>query len=175
MSRLSIRNIRQIFAYDVAPEAATLFLEGPQSDIPTVTKCVASDAGVLCYQSDITITATDSKDPVFPGSADADGKKSIGIGSHQPERRGYREGLFKHIDHIFADTLLANSETGDLIRPLNKGLTKENNIHALGELIMGKDTLSRRSTPFRITRGGREFAPKPVPRGLFTKRSLPVK
>jgi ornithine cyclodeaminase/alanine dehydrogenase-like protein (mu-crystallin family) len=89
--------------------------------------------------SDIIITATTSKNPVFKGEWLEKGVHINAIGSHTPETRELDETTIKKSKIIVDSKEATLKEAGDLIIPIKKGIISSNAIYAeLGELIAGK-------------------------------------
>lgn len=89
--------------------------------------------------SDIIVTATTSKIPVFDGTLLREGTHINSIGSFKPHHREVDDVTIKRAK-IFVDSYSSSlSEGGDLMVPLKKGIISERDIKAdLGELILGK-------------------------------------
>ncbi len=154
----AVRRIREIIVCDVSESAVSRFIESFGAYLPHLPVRVARGSGQLCRDSDIVITATNSREPVFPEDpALFEGRTFVGIGSYKPDCREYPDAFFKHVDQVFVDTLHGKSESGDLIYPIRAGLIAERSIHPLGRLITGEVALSRRPTRFCKTVGSALF------------------
>jgi len=154
----SVRNIRRVTVFDRSDRSVSRFLDAFQADFPRIGVMVAENVEELCAGSEIIITATNSKDPVFPDtSALFEGKTFVGIGSYKPDCREYPDNFFNHIDQIFVDTLQGKNESGDLLYPIQKRLIAERNIYPLGSLIEGTAALSAKPTKFYKTVGNALF------------------
>lgn len=130
----SIRKVR-IFSMDAAASKAL------------AKKCAESldlDAEVVdgvekCVRSDVLVTATTSKTPVFRGSDVEDGTHVIAMGSYRPEAREVDSDLVARAS-IFVDSREAVlEEAGDLLIPINEGRVTKSAIRAeMSELVSGK-------------------------------------
>jgi ornithine cyclodeaminase/alanine dehydrogenase-like protein (mu-crystallin family) len=89
--------------------------------------------------ADVVVTATSSRQPVFPGKALSAGAHINAIGAFKPEMQEVDEETILR-SRIFVDSVAAClEEAGDLIIPLKKGLLRQADIQAeLGEVIAGK-------------------------------------
>lgn len=89
--------------------------------------------------ADVVVTATNSRQPVFPGKALSAGAHINAIGAFKPEMQEVDEETILR-SRIFVDSVAAClEEAGDLIIPLKKGLLRQADIQAeLGEVIAGK-------------------------------------
>ena len=90
-------------------------------------------------ESDIVVTATTSRIPVFSGRNVKEGVFISGIGSYTPEMQEVPEDIVKNSTVIVDTYEAAMKEAGDIIIPINKGLIKKDHIMGeLGEVITGK-------------------------------------
>jgi ornithine cyclodeaminase/alanine dehydrogenase-like protein (mu-crystallin family) len=89
--------------------------------------------------SDVIVTATTSKTPLFDGSSVEPGTHVVAIGSYRPETRELDSALVSR-SSIFVDSReAALGEAGDLLIPMKEGLLTRNSIKAeLSELVSGK-------------------------------------
>lgn len=132
--------------------------------------------------ADVVVTATSSRQPVFPGKALSAGAHINAIGAFKPEMQEVDEETILR-SRIFVDSVAAClEEAGDLIIPLKKGLLRQADIQAeLGEVIAGKNPdggMIRRlrisnpwAMPSRIFRSPRQSSSEPWPKGLARKWS----
>lgn len=154
----NVRKIKNITIYDISENSIAGFLSAFEPEFPDIGISVASNSEEVCLSSDVIITATNSKFPVFPGRAELfNGKTFIGIGSYKPDFREYPDVIFSLIDEVFVDTLHADKETGDLIYPIMNNLISEDNIHSLGSLISGEVSPPSNCTRFFKTVGSALF------------------
>jgi len=150
----TIRQIKQISIYDQSEKSVARFTEEFKFEFPRIRIKVANDTEELCTDSEIIITATNSKDPVFPNRAGLfDGKTFIGIGSYKPDYREYPDIFFNQIDQIFVDTIHGKKESGDLIYPIRNKLISDDKVYSLSSLISGDIILSANQTNFFKTVG----------------------
>ncbi|MCP3899559.1 MAG: ornithine cyclodeaminase family protein, partial [Desulfobacteraceae bacterium] len=90
-------------------------------------------------KSDIIITATNSSVPVIPDNKELlKGKTYIGIGSYKPDMREFPEALFELANIVFVDTMVAKKESGDLVKPLEKGWIQDDQVVEIASLVAGK-------------------------------------
>lgn len=89
--------------------------------------------------SDVVVTATTSKTPVFKSSAVEEGTHVISMGSYRPEAREV-DSDFVSRSSIFVDSREAVlEEAGDLLIPIGEGrLSKKAIVAELSELVSGK-------------------------------------
>jgi len=154
----SVRNIKQINIYDKSEKSISAFMKEFKSEFPNINTSVSSDTEDLCSASEIIITATNSRYPVFPDKKGLfEGKTFIGVGSYKKESREYPDSFFNLPDQVFVDTVHAKKESGDLIFPVTEKLIPDECIYSLGSLIKGDISLTARPTKFFKTVGSAIF------------------
>jgi ornithine cyclodeaminase len=132
----AVRDIGTIVLYDIDAAAAQVLRERLRVRFDDIEIEIASDAASLLRRSDIVITATTARAPVFPDDPELfKGKHCIAIGSFEPDVREYPDALFSLVDRVWVDIAFAKEESGELIVPLQKGLLQEDQIETLGHLI----------------------------------------
>ncbi|MGH9919261.1 MAG: ornithine cyclodeaminase family protein, partial [Nitrososphaerales archaeon] len=131
----SIRKVR-IFSMDQAGSKA---LAKRCADSLKVEAQVVEKADACVRGSDVLVTATTSKTPVFKGSAIEEGAHVIAMGSYRPEAREVDSDFVSRAS-IFVDSREAVlEEAGDLLIPMKEGrLTKRAIKAELSELVMGE-------------------------------------
>ena len=89
--------------------------------------------------SDIIVTASSARTPVFNGEWVEEGAHINGIGSHSPDARELDETTIVR-SKVVADSWEAVlAEAGDLMIPIADGVITAEHIHAeLGEVVIGK-------------------------------------
>ncbi len=98
----------------------------------------------------IVIAATDSAEPVFPGSAVEPGTHVTAVGSYTPEMREVDATLVSRARVIVDQREAALTEAGDLIGPIRDGVVDASVIAAeLGEVVL--ERAPGRTTPGEIT------------------------
>ena len=99
--------------------------------------------------SDVIITVTNTKTPLFPDEASLfKGKHFVGIGSYKPEMREYPETFFKQLEKIYIDTEHAFKETGDLITPIKQGWIKKEQVISIAKAIENSQKINKSDTSF---------------------------
>ena len=105
----------------------------------------ASSSAEAVKDADIITTITIAKDPVFDGKLVKKGAHINGVGSYTPELSEIDEYIITHADKIYMDTTDALEESGDFIKPINKGIFSADKITGeLGAVING-DVIGRES------------------------------
>ncbi len=150
----SVRPIKKVSFYDKSITSMSGFENEFKKLFPDIQLIKMDNPASVCMESSIIITATNSRNPVFPEDPDLFLNKTfIGIGSYKPDYREYPDAFFKATRQIFTDTLHGIKESGDLIHPLQENLVKIENIYSLGSLISQEVSLSGNSTRFFKTVG----------------------
>jgi ornithine cyclodeaminase/alanine dehydrogenase-like protein (mu-crystallin family) len=129
-------------------EKVKIFSMDPASSKALAKRCAASlkvEASVVeevdeCVRgSDVLVTATTSKTPVFEGSVVEEGTHVIAMGSYRPEAREVDSDFVSRAS-IFVDSKEAVlEEAGDLLIPISERRLSEGSIKAeLSELVSGQ-------------------------------------
>lgn len=131
----SIRKVR-IFSMDLAGSKA---LAKRCSDSLKVEAQVVERVELCVRGSDVLVTATTSKTPVFKGSVVEEGTHVISMGSYRPEAREVDSDFVSRAS-IFVDSKEAVlEEAGDLVIPIQEGRISKRAIKAeLSELVAGR-------------------------------------
>jgi alanine dehydrogenase len=140
----AVRPIRTIKVYARRTEAREEFCRTMSERLSLPVTPVSRPEEVLA-DSDIVVTATNAKAPVFDGTLLREGMHVNAIGAHYPEIRELDENALRG-RKIVVDTLFCLEEAGEFVIP---GLG-EKDIHAeLGEIAAGKKP--GRVSPAEIT------------------------
>jgi ornithine cyclodeaminase len=154
----SVREIDEIWAFDQNPGNLKKFAVEMNLRYPNIRVHLTNDSDHVVLNSQIIITATNSKDPVFKNSKELfTGRTFVGIGSYKPECREFPEQLFRQVDQIFVDTMDGKDESGDLITPVMNNWIANRNIFPIGSLIAGKIVPSENPTRIFKTVGSALF------------------
>jgi ornithine cyclodeaminase len=91
----TVRDISRITLYDVDPAAIPPLVEKLRTSLPGIEIEVAQTSDALLAASDIVITATTARAPVFSDDPELfAGKHCIAIGSFEPDVREYPDAVF---------------------------------------------------------------------------------
>jgi ornithine cyclodeaminase len=142
MYACAARDIRTITLFDIELTASSSLIEKLRTDAlmpplsPDIEIQVAESTEALAQASDIVITATTARAPVFPDDpALFEGKHCVAIGSFEPEVREYPDALFSLVEKVWIDTDFASEESGELMLPLQKGILHEEQLETLAHFI----------------------------------------
>ena len=134
----SVREITEIWAFDQSKDNLEQFSTELNKKIPKIKVIHSADSTGVAINSEVIISATNSKQPVFPDQKELfTGKTFVGIGSYKPDCREFPEQLFRQLDQIFVDTLDGKKESGDLVAPVQNSWISEDNIHPISRLLTG--------------------------------------
>ena len=133
-----LRSIRKVKVFSIDPAGSKALAKRCKDSLKVDAKVV--DNAELCVRgSDVLVTATTSKTPVFKGSTVEEGTHAIAMGSYRPEAREVDSDFVSQAS-IFVDsreTVL--EEAGDLLIPIKEGRLSKSAIRAeLSELVSGK-------------------------------------
>lgn len=146
---LTVRpEIELVKVYDLNTERAKVCAEQMtalfKGKFPAKFEAASSSAEAV-KDADIITTITIAKDPVFDGRLVKKGAHINGVGSYTPELSEIDEYIITHADKIYMDTPDALEESGDFIKPINKGIFSADKITGeLGAVING-DVIGRES------------------------------
>jgi ornithine cyclodeaminase len=130
------RAIHRITLYDISAATSSSLAAKLEASLPGIKVQVAPSAAALACASDILITATTARKPVFPDDPELFvGKHCVAIGSFEPDVREYPDALFSLLEKAWIDIDFAVEESGELIIPLQKGHLQEEQLETLGRFI----------------------------------------
>ena len=153
------REFDEIWIYDMILDKQSEFKKRIDADFALdmgISVNISKNVANVIEKSEVIITATTSKQPLFDGADKSlyEGKVFVGIGSYTPEMREYPDEFFVNADKVYVDTLHALEETGDIIFPLQNGyLDKEKIMH----LSVAFDMRAARGTYLYKSVGGASF------------------
>jgi len=143
----AVRPIEEVWAYDLDPQRLKNFCKRLD---PLVKIHPASTPSEAVRQSDILVTSTTSKTPVFSGKDLKPGVHINAIGAFRPDMRELDEETVLKATIVVDTYEGCLSEAGDLLIPMGEGKLKKEAIHGdLGDLVTGRKR--GRSSPEEIT------------------------
>ena len=132
---LNVRHIELVKVFDINKERAQTFAEkmtqkfGAKFSVKIVSASSASDA---VQDADVITTVTTASEPVFDGSLVKKGVHINAVGSYTPSMSEIDEKIIVGASKVYVDTNDAVKESGDLIKPIQKGIFSADKI--TGEL-----------------------------------------
>lgn len=134
-----VRKLNTANVYDVIGKACRSFSEEMSRKLE-IKVIPIDNPKDLVTGSDIIVTATGSKEPVFKGSWLEEGVHINGIGSHHGS--GWKEldeTTIKKAKVVVDSKEACLKEAGDIIDPIRMGVVTEEHIYAeLGEIVLGR-------------------------------------
>jgi ornithine cyclodeaminase len=137
------RQFDEIFIYDVIETKLSEYKKRICEDFAEdmgISVNISENISDVLDKSEVIITATNSRQPLFDGNNKFlyENKIFVGIGSYKPEMREYPDEFFINTDKVYVDTLHALGETGDLIFPLKNGCLVREKVFPLSSAFMKK-------------------------------------
>jgi len=146
---VAVRGIKSVLVHDIDSEKAQLFSEQMSRRLNLEVSAEA-DAERVAQQSEIVVTASTSRAPVFRGDSLNPGSHINAIGSYTPDARELDDSTILKAKIVVDSLDAALAEAGDLLIPIKAGILRRDQIHAeLGEIIVGR--LKGREDDLEIT------------------------
>ena len=130
----AVRPIREIRLVSRSRISAEVMAE----ELRDVDVRVMDDPGDAVRGAEVIVTATDSREPVFPGRATDPGVHVNAVGAFTPTMREVDGDFVARAKVVVDDRATVMSEAGDLVQAIGEGVFSFEDIHAeLGELVTG--------------------------------------
>jgi ornithine cyclodeaminase len=141
----SQRNISTIHILDATPGTYKMFIDTLNKEYPGIEIIIADNSTHLCHESEVIITATNSKVPVIPSDKNSIRNKTIiGVGSYKPDMREFPDEVYPLAGTIYIDTPHGLKESGDLMYPIENKILGEDKFISIERAI--REPVERRST-----------------------------
>jgi alanine dehydrogenase len=138
MGLKEVRKLREVKAYDVIPENSRKFAKEMTERLGIKVNPVTNPRDAV-MGSDIVVTSTTSKVPVFNSNWLKDGAHVNAIGSHQPGTSELDEATIRRAKVVVDQKEACLKEAGDLVDLISKGAISADHIYGeLGDLVTGK-------------------------------------
>ncbi|HWP49968.1 MAG TPA: ornithine cyclodeaminase family protein [Candidatus Limnocylindrales bacterium] len=145
----AVRKIQTVKVYSRTPETRRTFSQEMASRLKVNVQPVDSPEEVV-RGSDIIITITSAREPVFKGEWLEPGVHLNVAGSNSAIRREVDDETIRRSDFIVVDSKEDGMiESGDLIIPIEKGILHWGQVRELGDIVAGY--MPGRRTPEEIT------------------------
>ena len=132
-----VRNVHSAVVYDISRDRGERFVEEMSRSLGIDVR-IEDDPGRVVEKSDIVVTASTSKTPVFNGDHLKTGTHINAIGSFTPDARELDDSAVRRSKIVVDSLQAALEEAGDLIIPLRSGVIQRSDIRAeLGEIVAG--------------------------------------
>ncbi|MBC8404418.1 MAG: ornithine cyclodeaminase family protein [Planctomycetes bacterium] len=130
------RPIERVLLLDRSPASVQALTDKLSGALPTIEITAAPSLSALTRESQILITATTARTPVFPNDpALFENKHCIAIGSFEPTVREYPDAIFSRTSKVWVDAPHAQVESGELAIPIADGILQAEQIMTLGAQI----------------------------------------
>lgn len=144
-----VRGIQEVRAFGRDPERRRHFCADMERLLGRAVHPAESPEQVV-KGADILITITTSREPVFDGRLVESGQHLNVAGSNAVQKREVDDEAIRRADHILVDQIEdAQIESGDLVGPVSRGITRWDRMHELGEVVCGK--VPGRKRPDEVT------------------------
>ena len=132
------RSIRVIKCYSRDAARRNAFAQKMSAQLKIQVRAVES-AETAVRDSDIVITATNSRDPALLGEWLAPGTHVNAVGANRVQARETDDQVLTRSAFVCVDSLeQAKLEAGDLITPIERGISSWTRVCELGEVVVGK-------------------------------------
>jgi len=137
MALTEIRNITSVKIYDISKERAAAFVNEMRDKLEIEGE-ICSSAAEAVKDSDIIVTASTSREPVFDGDLVRPGTHINAFGSFKPDERELDSKTVMK-SKVFVDLReAAFAEAGDVIIPIQEGkMKREHVLGEIGEVLIG--------------------------------------
>ncbi len=144
------RRIKKLWIKDLSLASADKMARILKSEFPDVTYVTTDNSEDLVKSSQLIIAATTSSKPLFKDDPSlVKGKTFISIGSFRPDMKEFPDAVISTADHVYADTLFAAKESGDICIPLEKRIVKPEKVEAFSGLITKPVDLENKTLFFK--------------------------
>jgi ornithine cyclodeaminase/alanine dehydrogenase-like protein (mu-crystallin family) len=138
-----VRDISRVLVYSRDKRRREAFAGQISLDCKVETLAVDSPKEVA-RESDVLVTATTSRTPLFKGELVKNGTHVNAIGASEPDSREIDTSLVKRSILVVDSRAQAISNYGEIIIPIREGAIEQTHIRAeLGELLAKKHSFSR--------------------------------
>lgn len=137
-----VRDIKSIYLFDSYATKLESFIENLKEAIsPKVVEIhICKDTTELLSKSEIVITATQAREPLFPNDAELlEGKCFVCIGSWQPYMREMPDAIWSLVDNVYTELPFACEESGDLSQPLESKILTMDRVKYMGDFLKDKN------------------------------------
>lgn len=145
-----VRPIHTVYLYNHGNKDLRPFLQQLEAMLAPkqVSWEICPDPDTLLAQSDVVVTATPARAPLFSNDpALFRGKCVIAVGSWQPDMREIPEAIWSATQEVFLELPFACEESGDLCQPLASGALKPQGLRYFGDYLLAKQQGQRPPLP----------------------------
>ena len=133
-----VRDVEKVYAFDISAYQSRKFAED-MSKVVGVEIETANSPEIVVEKSEIIVTATTSRTPVFDGRLLKQGTHINAVGSFRPDARELDDDTVLRSKVVVDSREAALAEAGDIVIPLKDRVINKTHIYAeIGEIITGK-------------------------------------
>ena len=143
---LSVRKINRIYLYNRGEKDYGAFMQNLKAltGIEDVTYIICRSADEVLKSSEIIITATQSRVPLFQNEEKLFyGKCIIAIGSWRPFMRELPDAAFRAAERIITDLPFALDESGDFTQTIEAGIVNKEQIEFMGDVLLENKEINK--------------------------------
>ncbi len=134
----AVRDIRTIYLRQTPGRDLSGFLQALRNMIAPrqVEIVLCPDGDTVLKHSEIVVTATPSRVPLFSNDPDLFRDKCIlAVGSWRPDMREIPDAVWSVAENVYTELPFACEESGDLSQPLADGLLRPDRVRYFGEYL----------------------------------------
>ncbi len=130
------RKVKEIRLMDLSRDAVDRMIQSLSGEFPDVRFLAADSPEDLVAQSQLIISATTTKTPLFADDPElVKGKTFISIGSFLPDMKEFPNAVIETADGVYVDSPFAAVESGDICQPLEQGRVAKEKILPFAPLV----------------------------------------
>jgi ornithine cyclodeaminase/alanine dehydrogenase-like protein (mu-crystallin family) len=133
-----LRGIKRVKIFSLEPDRTKTLADKCGAELG-VESVICQSADEVAIETDVLVTATTSKRPVFNGDLVREGTHVISMGAYTPDAREVDSHLVSRAS-IFVDSMdAAMQEAGDILIPIREGVIKREAVRGdLAGLVLGR-------------------------------------
>ena len=135
---VNVRTFRQIRVLNTRPDRLPAYCAEMSERLNTAI-VPATDANEAVAAADVVVTTTTAKEPVFDGKRLREGATVVASGSNLLQKREIDSAVIRRATRIVVESIeQAQLEAGDLFQPIDSGHLHWNQVHELGDILLGR-------------------------------------
>lgn len=150
---LEVRKFRRVLVYSRDEGKREMFAR-EMTEKHRITVEALDSPDDTARESDVIVTATTSRDPVFDGTVVRKGSMVNSIGNAVSDGREIDTELVKRSTVVVDLKAQASTTYGDIIRPIKENAIRESEIFELGDLLVGKSKIPTQNDVVLFKSGG---------------------
>lgn len=140
---ISMREMTEIYCYTRNKEKFISYQDELNKWHPNVNIKWCPTAEMVVQHAQVIITCTTSSDPVFDTNGlDLQSKRFISVGSFSKHMQELPKDVYQNADALIIDSEAAKTEVGDVMNAMSNDWVDHSNIHALSDVLSGKESIA---------------------------------